>query len=621
MSPNAIGAAPKGAEYLGDRVRFNRALRVGAVAMLALSAGLVALSYYHYLLFHVLAEFFAVGVAIIMFVVVWHTYRFSRNHFLMFLGAGYFWIGWLDVAHTLLYFGMPTALDRGNFTSQFWIATRFLEASLLLAAPLFLERPVSRRRLTALFGVVAGVTAAAILMGGFPDTFIEGKGLTPFKVNTEYVIVAVLVAAMFHLYRHRDYLEPRIFRLMLVCISLTIGAELAFTFYVSMYGISNLIGHLFKIFSFWLIYVAIIRTTLAEPFAVMARGSTTYNAVPDPTLLVDRSGTIRQSNLAARHYAGLAEHQLAGRHVHELFHPAGLDREECPLCRAVAAGETLPPTEMMVGGEGRWWLYTVTPVLDEVYGGASVQVATEITRRKRMEEALVRSNEELRQYAVVAAHHLREPLRSIASHTELLARRYQGRLDSDADEFIGYAVSGAERMQQLLDGLLIYGEVGSDTAPREPVECDRVLASALDAQRELLEASGASVIHDPLPTLTANPHELELLFRHLVLNALEHGGDAPPRVEIGAEREGEWWRFTVRDHGVGIAERHQGRIFDLFSRLSGLSSGPGEGLGEGRGTGIGLALCKKIVEHYGGRIWVESEEGAGAAFHFTLPAG
>lgn len=234
------------------------------------ASGLVFLSYYNYLAFHVAVESFTVGVAITMFVIIWHTYYFSHNHFLMFLSVGYFWIGWLDAIHTLLYYGMPTALDQGNYTSQFWIVARFIEALFLLVAPLFIERPINRTKVMVVIGSGSALIASIVFAGYFPDTFVDGLGLTRFKVGAEYVIVALLLAAMAHLRHHRDAIDPSIYQLMIASISLTIGAELAFTFYVSMYGLSNLVGHLFKLFSFWLIYVAIIRTSLIEPFRILS---------------------------------------------------------------------------------------------------------------------------------------------------------------------------------------------------------------------------------------------------------------------------------------------------------------------------------------------------------------
>lgn len=578
-------------------------------AMLVVATGLVFLSRWHYLFYHVVAEFFAVGVAIIMFIVAWHTYRFSRNHFLMYLGCGYFWIAWLDVAHTLLYFGMPTALDEGNFTSQFWIGTRFLEALLLLSAPVFMQRPLVRGRTLALFGALAAFTATMILQGYFPDTYVDGR-LTPFKVAAEYVIIAILIAAMVHLHRRRHLIDARIHHLMLVCLALTIGAELAFTFYVSMYGISNLIGHIFKLFSFWLIYVAIIRTTLADPFAVMARGSGTFNAIPDTTVLLDGAGRVRQANQTACRETGLAEAEMLGRHCHDLFHPRLTVREDCPLCLALRDGRPLSPLELEMGRGQEWRQFTLTPVLSDEYGGAAVQVSSDITRRKHDEAELMRSNTELRQYTEVVAHQLQEPLRSIRSYAQLLERRYHASIDAEGREFIGYISAGGKRLQHLLDGLLVYHQAASGTLPAQAIAGETVLDDALAALQERIDASRAVIEHTPLPRLRIKHNDLYLVLWHLLANALEYAGERPPRVCLTARKEGATCYVEVRDEGIGIDPRYHDKIFTLFTRLQNPHESPG----------IGLALCKKIVTRYGGRIWVESAPGEGAAFRFTLPA-
>lgn len=200
----------------------------------------------------------------------------------------------------------------------------------------------------------------------------------------------------------------------------------------------------------------------------------------------------------------------------------------------------------------------------------------------------------------------------VSSYTQLLARRYGEKLDDDAREFIGYAVDGVTRMQRLINDLLAYSRVGRKPKEFEPTDCGRVLARVLSDLRLAVEESGGVVTGDPLPTVSGDSVQLGQLFQNLVANAVKFRGPEPPRVHVSVEREGEEWHFSVRDNGIGIEPQYAERIFVIFQRLHSRA--------EYEGTGIGLAVCRKIVERHGGRIWVESELGKGACFHFTIPA-
>jgi signal transduction histidine kinase len=238
-----------------------------------------------------------------------------------------------------------------------------------------------------------------------------------------------------------------------------------------------------------------------------------------------------------------------------------------------------------------------------------------IQARQALEKSVVelaRSNSDLQQFAYVASHDLQEPLRMVASYTQLLAKRYKGKLDADADEFIAYAVGGASRMQKLIQDLLSYSRVDTQGQAGEPTPVGSVLDYALGNLRAALEESRAEVTRDPLPTVMADERQLLQVFQNLLSNALKFRGEQPPRVHVSAERRGNEWVFSVRDNGIGIDPQYAGRIFVVFQRLHNISEYPG--------TGIGLAICKKIVERHGGRIWMESQPGQGATFYFTLPA-
>ena len=243
---------------------------------------------------------------------------------------------------------------------------------------------------------------------------------------------------------------------------------------------------------------------------------------------------------------------------------------------------------------------------------------TDITSRKEAEETLARqarelerSNAELQQFAYVASHDMQEPLRMIASYVQLLARRYKGKLDEDADEFIAYAVDGAKRMQTMINDLLAYSRVGRVGGEMQSTDCERILAWAVVNLGAAIEENQAIVTHEPLPSLVASGGLLGLLFQNLIGNAIKFRGEDPPLIHISAKLEGDEWLFTVRDNGIGFDVQYTDRIFIIFQRL--------HGMGEYPGTGIGLAICKKIVEYHGGKIWAASELGKGTTFSFTIP--
>jgi signal transduction histidine kinase len=226
-------------------------------------------------------------------------------------------------------------------------------------------------------------------------------------------------------------------------------------------------------------------------------------------------------------------------------------------------------------------------------------------------EELARSNADLEQFAYVASHDLQEPLRMVAAYTQLLGERYRGKLDENADKFIGYASEGALRMQTLIQDLLAFSRVARKDSTVGCVDCDAAMAEVMMSMAPAIQECGAVVTYDALPRVWAERSQMTQLFQNLIGNAIKFRGEQKPQISVRAERSGEQWLFSVRDNGIGIAAEYAENIFVVFQRLHARTEYPG--------NGIGLAICKKIVERHGGKIWVESEAGHGSVFKFTLP--
>lgn len=219
------------------------------------------------------------------------------------------------------------------------------------------------------------------------------------------------------------------------------------------------------------------------------------------------------------------------------------------------------------------------------------------------------ADSDFQQLAAMAAHELQEPLRMVERYTRILAEDYRGRLDGQADELLGFAHEGARRLQDLVDGLLVFSRLDASGRPFQRVESTALLDRVLADLGPAIEESGALITHDPLPVIEADPGQIVQLLRNLLGNALKFRGDDPPRVHLSATRLRGEWVFAVQDNGIGMDPEEADTIFNLFARLR----------PEVPGSGIGLAVCRKIVERHGGRIWVESQPGQGSTFFFTLP--
>ena len=326
-------------------------------------------------------------------------------------------------------------------------------------------------------------------------------------------------------------------------------------------------------------------------------------------------GRIRTWNAGVEHLLGYSEEEWIGSDTSVIFIPAdkaaALRESEMELARQQGRASDIrwhrrkDGTELFANG-------VMSAVYDEAGTviGFTKLIADE-TSRKQLEDSLIESNSALEHFAYGASHDLQEPLRTIGSYAELLVKRHASELSETGSEWLGLIVKAVTRMNVLIQDLLTYARVGADKDTAVSISLDQDVESAMSQLAHAIEESGATVTHDPLPTVTAERSQIARLFQNLISNAIKYRSpDRAPKIHVSARPDGKYWIISIEDNGVGFGQEHAEAIFSPFTRLHGR---------EYSGSGVGLAICRRIVERYGGRIWAESTVNEGSTFHFMVP--
>ncbi|MBE0695285.1 MAG: PAS domain-containing protein, partial [Anaerolineaceae bacterium] len=521
-----------------------------------------------------------------------------------------------------------------------WIAARYLQSSALLLAPLFIGRKVRVEWLLAGFSLISGLILFSIFAWQiFPVCYIEGIGLTPFKIYSEYIIDLIYAAAALHIFRNRQKLDPNLLAWLILGIAISMLAELAFTFYIDVYGLSNMVGHILRIFAAYLIYKAVIEveassmytnlTSLVEAERDLRESEERFrylaDAMPQLVWMAKPDGTVDYYNQRYHEYNGIALGDNGEWLWAPVLHPDDVEQTLNAWQNAVSSGTVYEAEHRVkkIDGSFRWHLSRGIPVFDSL--GRLTRwfgTATDIDDLKRAEvvlaesaQKLQHSNQELEQFALVASHDLQEPLRKITFFGNSLRKQLEGILSPETGDILDRMQNAAERMRVMINGLLDLSRVNSRERSFVPVDLTQAAKDALANLEEYMLASGGQVNIGPLPTIEADELQMRQLFQNLLANGLKfHRKDVPPCVSVSAaQNDGDCQAvtITIADNGIGFDEQYSERIFQPFQRLHGRS--------EYEGTGMGLAICQKIIERHHGQISVHSRPGEGSVFSFSLP--
>ena len=643
--------------------QMNKSLLYVAIPLLMLMLGaLYLLSLRNYLLYHTLIELLSVVIAFTIFVIGWSTQKYSKNNMFIILATGYLVVGFLDLLHTLAYQGMGVFPHfEANFPTQFWISARYVQGVAFFLAALYLGRDKLIRPKGWLYGFLAvgTILTCLIFAGFFPDSFVEGEGLTTFKIVSEYVIIAILAAAGIIFWKKRTHLGGSILRLLLLALAFNILSGMSFTLYVDVYGFFNYLGHIFKLASIGFIYYALIYQSLTNPFHLLLKDNTAayeklaHNEKKFRDLVeqstdwvweMDQRGAFTYSNPRAQELTGYGLDEIMGKVFINFMHPDSADKNKKRFFKAAARREPFYRFEnTMLHKNGKDIVFETSgaPIVNEQgelkgYRG----IARDITERKEAEQALKQARDEAEranraktQFLANMSHEIRTPMNVIMGMTELL--RNSG-LKPRQKEWASMVRDAAASLLSMINDILDFSNL--EACRPEPLqasfqlarEVKRVTSSFLPYARKKGLKLSCNIDEEIPEVVLGDPNRLEQVLVKLVENAIKftEQGEVVVSLQpvmarkdgtINGEGEGQERAnyfpvlFSISDTGIGISSEHLNRLFKSFTQVDASAERKYEG------TGLGLALSKKLVELMGGTIGVESNENGGSTFYFIVP--
>ncbi|OPY86372.1 MAG: Phytochrome-like protein cph1 [Syntrophaceae bacterium PtaU1.Bin231] len=607
---------------------------------LLLFTGLFIVKRYNYLLFHSLSDLFVAVVCFGTFIVAWNARRYSDIHYFLFLGIANVFLGFILVVHLLSYRGMSVLTGfSSNPPTQLWIAFRYLQSLSFLIALFFLNRRFQPFPVIAAYAGITALTLLSIFAWDiFPDCYVDGSGLTPFKKVSEYVASAIIVVAIVILHRRKEMFDRGVFALIVSSYAVMIPAGALFTLYVDVYGISNALGHFLLIISFSLLYRAVIQTGIVAPHRLLFRNlkrseealrelnefneSIVENS-RDCIAILDLEGRVQFMNRAGQALLKITD-EGSFRNVPFGDFWEGEDRRTALDVIANAARGSVGSFDgyrSSFDGEPQWWSVIVSPIRNA--GGETVRIlatARNITRRKQAQdevkkrtEQLEETIEELERFSYSVSHDLKAPLRAIDGFSRSLLKRHGGQLDEDSERRLNVIRDNVRTMGCLIEDLLSFSRSSRKQMDRAAFN----MAALIDEVWAEIRTANANREIEFRNAVTLPGYGDPALIRQVVVNLLENAvkftrDRKPAVIEMTDHCAGRDVAYSIRDNGIGFDMAYYGKLFQVFERLN-------PDLYEG--TGIGLAIVQRIVQRHGGRVWAEGRVDEGATFSFTLPKG
>lgn len=615
------------------------------------------------LLFHTTVEFFSVFVGVLMFVVVLNTEHFLKSDFLTFLGIGYFFLSIIDVMHTFTMVGLPYFdIKNGEVTIHFWLFGRLFEAVTLIFSTYFLKNVVNKIFIFIFFSISTLIISWVSFNMSTPSMFVDGH-LSDFKIYTEYFIIFLLLVAFSIFIKKKKHISSRVLGYILSSIILTIGAELCFTLYSDFSGLTYVIGHLFKFLSYWSIYQAIVQTTLKEPLKLLTQSSNSYDAIPTPSIRVDKDANIVQVNEASLNHFELDVSDVLYQPIHRFFHPDLASESECNLCQHIFLGESLVNKEVFFPKTQKWFLLSIAPIDKSSSVAGMVQSLTDITRQKAQEIELEKHQQTLEQKVQERTAELEESLTELKQTQSKLIESEKmaslghlvAGLSHEVNTPIGICVTATsslnDRTQKIKNSFenneitkAMFGsfidvvEKSSDILITNLSRTTELMGSLKDISvdqsneyyrtiliksyvKEILcslsvrlKKSRVKVKFDESDDFEVNcyPNAVFQILTNLVTNSIIHGFDSVTEgiIEIGIQKNNREVKIIYSDSGKGIEPEYINQIFEPF-----FTTKRGEG-----GSGLGMHIVYNLVhQSLKGSITCKSNIGQGIFFEITFP--